>query len=92
LYTQDEWQRQAGELAGQSFTDADTRRSQRLLFSGAEEVLPDKVGRITIPEFLRLEVQITDGVIFAGAGNRIEISSSDNWKEFLGRNLQDRQP
>jgi MraZ protein len=91
LYARDEWQVWAEKLASLPLTNPSAREFQRIMLSGADEVTPDRVGRISIPESLRSHAGLESGAIFAGVGKRIEIASSANWKEFVGRVVEDTE-
>lgn len=68
-----------------SITDPNSRLLHRLVFSTADRVEIDRVGRILIPQFLRQFAGIDTSVVMVGAGPYFEIWSSDAW------GLQDAQ-
>ena len=49
--------------------------------SGANEVEPDKQGRVLIPGNLREAAGIAKDVILVGVGSRIEVWSREAWEE-----------
>ena len=51
----------------------------RLLFSGATDTAPDRLGRILLPSFLRDYAELRDSVVLVGLLKRAEIWSHDNW-------------
>lgn len=55
------------------------RGLQRFFFSGAAEVLPDKQGRILIPQQLRDYAGLGKEVTFIGTSNRVEIWDTSKW-------------
>jgi len=64
-----------------SITDPLARQLRRLIFSHADRVEVDRVGRILIPQFLREAVQIGNSVMVVGAGETFEIWSAERWAE-----------
>jgi MraZ protein len=64
-----------------SLTDPSARQLKRLMFSSAEKVDLDKVGRILLPQYLRDLAQLTNEVILVGVGDYFEIWSPDNWSK-----------
>lgn len=62
-----------------SMTDPKTRLLRRLIFSTANFVEVDRVGRILIPSFLRETAELENGVIVVGNGDYFEIWSPDLW-------------
>lgn len=80
IWPMDGWRQIAQKLSQLSLMDADSRRIHRLLFSGATDTLPDRLGRILVPSFLRDYAELRDAVVVVGVLNRIEIWSRTNWQ------------
>lgn len=78
-FPQEEWQRVAGILQSKSMVK--TRNVQRFLFSAAEEVSPDKQGRILLGQPLREHAKLEKEVTVIGTGNYVEIWNTDAWKQ-----------
>ncbi len=57
---------------------------QRYFFSGAEEVEPDKQGRILIPQTLREHAGLEKDVTVIGTAVRAEIWDRQRWSEYNG--------
>lgn len=83
LFTEDEWKTQENKFKNLPFTRNETRRFNRLFFSGALDVACDGQGRILIPEFLKEYADIKRDVTIVGVSNRIEIWSKEKWNEFF---------
>lgn len=64
-----------------SLTDPIARQLKRLIFSYADRVEVDRVGRILIPHFLRVSAQLNGAAVMVGVGNHIEIWSPEHWQE-----------
>jgi len=62
-----------------SVTDPDARILRRQIYSYAELVSVDKVGRILVPQFLRDSVELGNEAMLVGAGNYFEIWSPALW-------------
>lgn len=88
VFGEEEWKSVEQKFKGMSFTKHDSRKFNRLFFSGAVEMLPDKQGRILIPSYLKDFAGIKTDVVIIGVSNRIEIWSKDVWKEFYNSNLE----
>ena len=65
-----------------SFTKQETRSFNRMFFSGAVDVNPDKQGRFIIPQFLKDYASIKRDTIVIGVSNRIEIWDRKSWESF----------
>ncbi len=65
-----------------------SRSLQRFFFSGASELMPDKQGRILIPQHLREYANIIKDATFIGASDRAEIWNSTKWENF-STNMKD---
>jgi MraZ protein len=88
MFSEEEWKTQEGKFKSISFTKQEARVFNRLYFSGAVEVVPDKQGRILLPQYLKDFAEIKRDVVVVGVSNRIEIWSQDKWEEFYGNSKQ----
>ncbi len=84
---QDEWSRLVDKIKTMPISKA--RGLQRFFFSGAAEVVPDKQGRILIPQQLREHAELDKEVTFIGTSSRVEIWNSKRWAEFNSVLTQD---
>jgi len=82
MFSEEEWRAQENKLKTLSFTKPQARAFNRLYFSGAGEVIPDRQGRIIIPQYLKDFADIKKDVVVIGVSNRIEIWSKLVWQEF----------
>lgn len=82
MFSEEEWKSQEQKFKALSFTKSESRKFNRLYFSGASEMIPDLQGRILVPQFLKDFAEIKRDVIIIGVANRIEIWSKDKWQEF----------
>jgi MraZ protein len=82
MFVEEEWRAQEQKFKSISFTKQQARTFNRLYFSGAQEIMPDKQGRILIPTYLKNFAQIKRDVVIVGVSNRIEIWAKDIWFEF----------
>lgn len=88
MFSEEEWRAQESKFKAISFTKQQARAFNRLYFSGATEVLPDKQGRILLPLYLKDFAEIKKEVVIAGVSNRIEIWAKDKWQDFYGTSRQ----
>lgn len=88
MFSEEEWRSQESKFKAISFTKQQARTFNRLYFSGAVEVSPDKQGRILLPQYLKDFAQIKRDVMIVGVSNRIEIWAKDEWQEFYGSSRQ----
>lgn len=84
MFSEEEWRAQEQKFKAISFTKQEARIFNRLYFSGAVEVIPDRQGRILLPQYLKEYAQIKRDVVVAGISNRIEIWAKDGWEGFYG--------
>lgn len=82
MFPENEWRLQEQRFKSMSFTKSEYRRFNRLFFSGACDLIPDKQGRILIPCYLKEYAAIKRDVYIVGVSNRVEIWSRENWKEY----------
>jgi len=85
MFAEDEWKTQEQKFKSMSFTKRESRKFNRLYFSGASEIVPDKQGRILIPSYLKDYAEIKKEVYIIGVSNRIEIWSHELWEEYYSK-------
>lgn len=64
-----------------SLTDPSARQLKRLIFSHADRVEVDRVGRILIPQFLRQAARIDGAAVVVGVGDYFEIWAPESWQQ-----------
>lgn len=84
MFAEEEWRSQETKFKSMPFTKQESRVFNRIYFSGAVDVVPDRQGRILLPNFLKDYAQIKKDVVIVGVSNRIEIWAQEMWKEFYG--------
>ena len=88
VFPEEEWKEQEKKFRDLPFTREETRKFNRLYFSGASEVLCDKQGRILLPSYLKEYAEIKQDVVIIGVSDRIEIWAKEKWEKFLKGNLE----
>ncbi len=88
MFTEEEWRSQEQKFKSMPFTKQETRSFNRLFFSGAIEVVPDKQGRFIIPQYLKDYAHIKKDSIIIGVSNRIEIWDTKTWQDFYANSSQ----
>lgn len=83
MFAEEEWRTQEAKFKAISFTKQQARVFNRLFFSGAAEIIPDRQGRILLPQYIKDFAQIKRDVVIVGVSNRIEIWAKDKWDEFF---------
>jgi MraZ protein len=82
MFSEDEWRTQEQKFRNLSFTKNQTRSFNRMLFSGAVDVVPDKQGRFVVPPYLKDYAEIKRDTVVIGISNRIEIWDEKRWQDF----------
>ena len=88
LFPEAEWRLAESRFKQISFTKAEGRKFNRLLFSGAVEVHLDRLGRFLIPRPLKEFAQIKQDVVIVGVSNRMEVWSKEKWRAFYENSQQ----
>ena len=88
MFSEEEWRSQENKFKALSFTKQQARTFNRLYFSGAVEIIPDKQGRILLPQYLKDFAEIKKEVLVVGVSNRIEIWAKDAWNDFYRNSRQ----
>jgi MraZ protein len=81
VFTPEDFADVASQVREQSKRGAKELNAARTFFSGAQEVKPDKQGRVALPQNLREYAGLTREVVVAGVFSRIEIWDRDRWLE-----------
>ena len=69
------------KLNEKSDLEAKVRKIKRFFISGAQEMVPDKQGRMLVPPTLREYAGLEKEVVFAGVGGHIEIWDKSKWDD-----------
>ncbi|ROP43096.1 division/cell wall cluster transcriptional repressor MraZ [Pseudokineococcus lusitanus] len=64
-------------------TSKQARDYARVLLAGAFDQVPDRQGRITVPQPLRTYAGLERDVVVIGAGTRIEVWDAAAWEAYL---------
>ena len=86
VFTEESWKAQEKKFREMPFTKGESRKFNRLYFSGATDAVADKQGRILIPDYLKSYAAIKQDVMVIGVSDRIEIWAKEKWKEFYEQN------
>jgi len=85
VYPREAWDRLAQRLSEARLSSQQARNFNRLIFSGASDDGPDKQGRVSIPEQLRIYAHLERDVAVIGAGAHVEIWDRAKWEEHRSR-------
>ncbi|MCU1692006.1 MAG: cell division protein MraZ [Frankiales bacterium] len=80
VYTLDEFGRRAAAVQSASQATRPARDAARTFFSSAFDQVPDKQGRITVPQGLRTYAGLDRDCVVVGAGNRLEVWDLAAWE------------
>jgi MraZ protein len=81
-----EFESRARELREAARHDAASHDRAAFFFAGAQEVTPDKQGRIAIPPPLREFAGLAEGqVVVTGAFDHVEIRAQESWQDKKSR-------
>ncbi len=89
MFAEGEWHNQENRFKNMPFTKQQSRAFNRLFFSGAVDVVPDKQGRFIVPNYLKEFASIKSDSIIIGVANRIEIWDVRMWKDFYANTSKD---
>lgn len=71
------------QLRRAPLTSKAARDYMRVLFAGATDEVPDKQGRVTVPQPLRDYAGLVRDCAVIGANSRIEVWDAAAWEEYL---------
>ncbi len=79
VYPRQVWDNLAERIAGLTLTQRNARNFSRLMFSGAADFIPDRQGRVLIPQGLRDYAGLNNEAIIIGLYDKLEIWKPENW-------------
>ncbi|MFZ2205423.1 MAG: division/cell wall cluster transcriptional repressor MraZ [Minisyncoccia bacterium] len=82
IFTAKEWIKISEQLSAPSFLQSDSRGLNRYIFGGATEVDVDSIGRILIPDFLKIRVGLDGKAALIGVKNRVEVWNEKAWSDY----------
>jgi MraZ protein len=88
LWPNAEFEAYAGQLNEASRSNAAARAYLRVLFSSANDQVPDKQGRILVPTDLRTYAALDGEIVVAGNGSTCELWAPDAWRDYLAAQEQ----
>ncbi len=83
LWPATEFQSYAEQLNEASRSNAAARAYLRILFSSANDQVPDKQGRILVPGDLRSYADLNGEIVVAGNGSTCELWAPEAWRSYL---------
>jgi len=84
VYPRAEWEVLAEKIVSLPTTNRTARMFARFMFSQAADVIPDRQGRVLIPQNLRNYAGIETEAFVTGMYNRVEIWNPDKWRGVEG--------
>jgi MraZ protein len=83
LFPKQDFEKQIKELTERTFTKKRNRDFMRLMVNSAQEVLPDSLGRVLLPEYLIGLAQLTKQVVVVGSYQYLEIWDQKIYHNYL---------
>ncbi|MGH9013137.1 MAG: division/cell wall cluster transcriptional repressor MraZ [Acidimicrobiia bacterium] len=81
VYTAEEFEQVAQRMRDTARRGEKELQAARTFFAGADEITPDKQGRVAIPHHLREFARLERDAVVAGVYSRIEIWDRQRWRE-----------
>ena len=83
VYGVETWEAIERKLRDMSFANPDARHFSRFFLGGAEELEPDRQGRVLLSPPLRAHAHLGKGAVVLGVGDRVENWSEETWSTYL---------
>ena len=83
VFPQHEFNTITEQLRQAPVTQKAARDYMRVMFAGAHDEIPDRQGRVTIPQGLRTYAGLEKECVVIGANTRVEIWDSTSWSKYL---------
>lgn len=82
VFDREQWEKEAEKHIEASLTEEKAREIRRYLFSAAENIEVDRLGRIILPTQLKEYAHILKDVVVVGAGDHFEIWNKEEWLNY----------
>ncbi|QQM68028.1 division/cell wall cluster transcriptional repressor MraZ [Actinomyces weissii] len=83
-----EFEQMYAQLRAAPLAQKQARDYVRVMLSGADQQIPDKQGRITLPQNLRAYAGLERDLAVVGSGSRVEIWDAKTWEAYLAEQEQ----
>ncbi len=83
IFPMSEFENMLDRLNQAPMTSKEARTYKRVFLSGANDQIPDKQGRVTIPVALREYADLDREVAVIGSGTHVEVWDLEAWNSFL---------
>jgi MraZ protein len=90
-YGRSEWEALAEKIAQLPTTNPAARNFARFMFSSAFDSIPDRQGRILLPQNLRDYAEIQNETVIIGVKNKLEIWNPTRWGAVVTQVEQDTE-
>lgn len=88
-YPRYEWEKLAQKISNMPTTSPAARNFARFIFSSAFDSIPDRQGRVIIPQNLRTYAGIQNETTVIGVMNRVEIWKPATWNDLFSKVEED---
>lgn len=88
-YPFQEWLNIEEKISSRSSLKKEERLFLRYFFSGASECTIDRLGRVLLPQALKIDAQIIKNVVIIGMGKKIELWAKEKWEELVKQATSD---
>lgn len=85
VFKAEQFSQELEKLASRSFTKKAHRDLIRIMSNEAQELEPDKSGRVQLPEYLTKLAQLEKEIVIVGSFNRIEIWNQENYHAYVSQ-------
>ena len=82
LYPAEAWKELADKLSKLPLGKADTRSFVRTMIAGAIDLEIDSLGRILLPDYLKVYARLNEAAMVVGLYNRVEIWNPELWSKY----------
>ena len=85
LFPAERWAEEVREILGGDRSSPESRQRRRAVFREAQDVTPDRQGRVPISPELREYADLGGDVVLVGIGDIVEIWNAARWVEVANR-------
>jgi MraZ protein len=89
VFSREGWDRFSDKLTNMPIGEENARRAKRFFFGQATDAIPDRQGRILLPDNLRTYASLQNGTAtIIGVGDKVEIWQPERWEAAKAEQLE----
>ncbi|NCO12390.1 MAG: division/cell wall cluster transcriptional repressor MraZ [Candidatus Pacebacteria bacterium CG1_02_43_31] len=83
IFKEEDFEKEIAKFESRTFTKKNNRDFIRLMTNEAQEIQPDKTGRVQLPEYLIEFAKLKKSIVIVGSLSRLEVWDRDLYHDYI---------